>query len=112
VKRNLGRALVGELKNVGLSAIAVRPEGNKKTRMKIQSAKFEMGLVFVPKRASWLHDYQAEVFAFPNTRFDDQVDSTSQALACDHSAFDANAFAEGMGRLCSGLEFAQLLRSG
>jgi predicted phage terminase large subunit-like protein len=106
----LGRALVGELKNVGLSAIAVRPEGNKKTRMKIQSAKFELGLVFFPRRASWLHDYQSELFAFPNVRFDDQVDSTSQALASDHSAFDFNAFADGMGRLYSGLVLGQLFR--
>jgi predicted phage terminase large subunit-like protein len=106
----LGRALGGELKDAGLLAIAVKPEANKKTRMKIQSAKFESGLVFFPKQAPWLPDYEAELFAFPNVRFDDQVDSTSQALALDHSAFDVNAFADGMGRLYSGLVFGQLFR--
>jgi predicted phage terminase large subunit-like protein len=106
----LGRALVGELKGAGLLAIAVKPEANKKTRMKIQSAKFESGLVFFPRQAPWLPDYEAELFAFPNVRFDDQVDSTSQALASKHSAFDVNAFADGMSRLSSGLAFAQLFR--
>jgi predicted phage terminase large subunit-like protein len=107
---SVGTALVGELKKAGLPAIGVKPERNKKTRMSIQSSKFETGLVFFPEQAPWLHDYEAEVFAFPNVRFDDQVDSTSQALAADHSAFDVNAFADGMSRLCSRLEFAQLFR--
>lgn len=101
----LGKALVGELKNVGLLAIPVKPEASKQIRMKIQSAKFEGGLVFFPKHASWLHEYEAELLAFPNARFDDQVDSTSQALASNHSAFDLGALADGMARLNSGLAF-------
>jgi predicted phage terminase large subunit-like protein len=102
---SVGTALVGELKKAGLPAIAVKPERNKKTRMSIQSAKFENGLVFLPKQAPWLQDYEAELFAFPNVRFDDQVDSTSQALASDHSAFDANKFADVMARLAYGQLF-------
>jgi predicted phage terminase large subunit-like protein len=102
---SVGTALVGELKKTGLPAIGVKPERNKKTRMSIQSSKFEAGLVFLPNQAPWLHDYEAELFAFPNVRFDDQVDSTSQALALDHSAFDVNAFADGMGRFAFGSLF-------
>jgi predicted phage terminase large subunit-like protein len=107
---SVGTALVGELKKAGLVAIGVKPERSKKTRMSIQSSKFEEGLVFFPEQAPWLDDYEAEVFAFPHVRFDDQVDSTSQALALDHSAFDVNAFADGMARLSSGLAFGQLFR--
>jgi len=107
---SVGAALVGELKKAGLPAIAVKPERNKKTRMSIQSAKFENGSVFIPKQAPWLHDYEAELFAFPNVRFDDQVDSTSQALASDHSSFDIYALADGMGRLYPELAFQQLFR--
>jgi predicted phage terminase large subunit-like protein len=68
----VGTALVGELKKAGLPAIAVKPERDKRTRMSIQSAKFESGLVFLPYQAAWLHDYEAELFAFPNVRFDDR----------------------------------------
>jgi phage terminase large subunit-like protein len=48
--------------------------------MAIQSAKFENGQVFLPKEAPWLRDLEDELFAFPNGRHDDQVDSISQAL--------------------------------
>jgi hypothetical protein len=44
------------------------------------SAKFESGLVFLPKGAPWLADFEAELFAFPGARHDDQCDSVSQAL--------------------------------
>ena len=49
--------------------------------MAIQSAKFENGQVFFPKEAAWLRELEDELFTFPNSRHDDQVDSISQALA-------------------------------
>jgi phage terminase large subunit-like protein len=48
--------------------------------MAVASAKFEAGLVFLPERASWLPDLEAELFSFPGARHDDQCDSISQAL--------------------------------
>ena len=36
--------------------------------------------LIVPERASWLPDLEAELFAFPGSRHDDQCDSISQAL--------------------------------
>ena len=36
--------------------------------------------MFFPKEAPWLTDLEDELFAFPNGRHDDQVDSISQAL--------------------------------
>ena len=38
------------------------------------SAKFEAGLVYFPKHAPWLADLEAELFSFPGSRHDDQVD--------------------------------------
>ena len=49
--------------------------------MAVVSAKFEAGQVFLPERASWLADFEAELFAFPGSRNDDQCDSVSQALS-------------------------------
>jgi predicted phage terminase large subunit-like protein len=51
-------------------------------RLYAQTAKFENGLVLLPSSASWLADYIGELTSFPGGKFDDQVDSTSQAL--DH----------------------------
>ncbi len=48
--------------------------------MSIQSGKFESGQVLFPSRAPWLADLETELFAFPNGRHDDQVDSISQYL--------------------------------
>jgi predicted phage terminase large subunit-like protein len=77
----VGTALITELQNAGLSAIAVKPEHDKVTRMSIQSGKFESGQVYFPRQAQWLADFENEIFAFPNVSHDDQVDALSQALA-------------------------------
>jgi predicted phage terminase large subunit-like protein len=83
----VGTALIAELQKAGFSAIGVKPEHNKLTRMSIQSAKFESGQVLFPKQAPWLADLEAELFAFPNAAHDDQVDSISQALAHEIPAY-------------------------
>jgi predicted phage terminase large subunit-like protein len=79
----VGTALVAELQNLSLPAVGVKPEHDKQTRMSIQSGKFECGQVWFPGAAPWLADLESELFAFPNGRHDDQVDSISQALADD-----------------------------
>jgi predicted phage terminase large subunit-like protein len=76
----LGTALIQDLKSVDFSLIPVKPEYDKRIRMEIQSAKFANGQVFFPKEAPWLPDLEAELFAFPHGRHDDQVDAISQAL--------------------------------
>ena len=55
--------------------------------MEIQSAKFANGQVLFPKEAPWLRDLEAELFAFPRGRHDDQVDSISQALGHESQAY-------------------------
>jgi predicted phage terminase large subunit-like protein len=77
----VGTALIQELETADFAVIAVKPEYDKKIRMAIQSGKFENGQVFFPNEAPWLADLEAELFAFPNGRHDDQVDSISQALS-------------------------------
>ncbi len=53
---------------------------NKVERMAIQSPKIEQGFVRLPANASWKESFIAEAAAFPNGKYDDQVDSMSQAL--------------------------------
>ena len=76
-----GTSLIQELKAQVLGVVGVKPEGDKVSRMAVASAKFEAGRVFFPERASWLPDLEAELFAFPGSRHDDQCDSISQALS-------------------------------
>jgi predicted phage terminase large subunit-like protein len=64
---------------------AVHPVGDKKTRMVNQTILMENGFVHVPAAAPWLEDYLHELEMFPNSKWDDQVDSTSQALDNIHS---------------------------
>ena len=64
--------------------IGVTPKRDKVSRMAVASAKFEAGQVFLPERASWLPDLEAELFVFPAARYDDQCDSISQALDQDN----------------------------
>jgi predicted phage terminase large subunit-like protein len=77
----LGRTLIKDLKAAGLPAVGVIPEGDKLTRLSIQLEKFANGQVFFPREAPWLVDFENELFAFPNDRYDDQVDALIQALA-------------------------------
>jgi predicted phage terminase large subunit-like protein len=77
----VGTALLAELKQAGLSAVGVKPEHDKLTRMSVQSAKFESGRVRFPREAPWLSELEAELFSFPKGRYTDQVDAIAQALA-------------------------------
>jgi predicted phage terminase large subunit-like protein len=60
--------------------IGITPEGDKLVRMEAQCARFEAEQVYLPKEAPWLSDFLHEILAFPNARYDDQIDSVSQFL--------------------------------
>ena len=47
-------------------------------RLHAQSIYFENRRILLPQQAPWLADYIAELTEFPGTRYDDQVDSTTQ----------------------------------
>ncbi len=50
-------------------------------RMHSVTSTIENGFVHLPDKALWLGEYLHEVASFPRAKYDDQVDSTSQALA-------------------------------
>lgn len=57
------------------------PSGTDKImRLHAQTALFESGRVLLPLSAPWLEEYTRELTSFPGCKFDDQVDSTTQAL--------------------------------
>ena len=60
-----GTSLVQELRSKVTGIIAVKPERDKVSRMAVVSARFQAGQVFLPQRASWLADFETELFAFP-----------------------------------------------
>jgi predicted phage terminase large subunit-like protein len=72
--------LLDELRFRVAGITGVKPDRDKQTRMSIASAIFEAGQVHFPERAPWLPELEAELFSFPGSRHDDQVDSISQAL--------------------------------
>jgi len=72
--------LLAELKWHVRGVTPIKPDKDKQTRMSIASALFEAGQVHFPERAPWLPELEAELFSFPGSRYDDQIDSISQAL--------------------------------
>jgi predicted phage terminase large subunit-like protein len=53
---------------------------NKLDRLWRVIGRFEAGRVKLPHEAEWLADFDAELFGFPNGRYDDQVDALVMAL--------------------------------
>lgn len=79
--KSSGTPLIQELRREGSHAIkAYQPKIDKKTRMHSVTSTIEGGFVHLPDKASWLADYLHEMITFPRGRYDDQCDSTSQAL--------------------------------
>lgn len=77
-----GQQVIQDLIRAGFHrARKVKPVGDKQTRMANQTAMIESGRVLIPEAAPWLDEFLHELVMFPNGRYDDQVDSTSQALA-------------------------------
>ena len=101
-----GIQLCQELVDQGFARIqAIKPRGDKIMRMAAQTPVIEAGRVFIPHDAAWLAAYLHELGMFPKGRYDDQVDSTSQAL-CFIGA------PQGGERWLENLRLADLLREG
>ncbi len=82
--KSSGTALIqdlSELRRFKLVPYLPPPETDKIMRLVAQTDLFENGKVFLPSQAPWLAEYEKELLSFPGSKFDDQVDSTSQALA-------------------------------
>jgi predicted phage terminase large subunit-like protein len=81
--RASGTQLIQDLKKDGVCFIKPYeppPATDKILRLHAQTAEFENGRVLLPRSAPWLADYVQELTSFPGSKYDDQVDSTSQAL--------------------------------
>jgi predicted phage terminase large subunit-like protein len=102
----LGTGLIAEAGKAGLAVIPVKPVRDKGTRMALQTPKIRAGLFLLPNQASWLDDLLLELSSFPGSRYTDQVDSISQALAYEIPAFGWSDRAnEGYARLAESLAF-------
>lgn len=78
-----GTQLIQELKQEGIFNIKPYeppPKSDKLMRLMSQTTAFEQGMVHLPQEAPWLAEYVREITGFPGTQYDDQVDSTTQAL--------------------------------
>ena len=104
----LGRTLIKDLKAAGFKAIGVIPEGDKPTRVSVQLEKFANRQVFFPREAPWLVDLENELFAFPNGRYDDQVDALVQALAYKRPPLWDDAALRGLENFTAGLILSRL----
>ena len=77
-----GIQLIQEYRTEGfVRIVGVKPHYDKTMRMAMQTPVIEAGRVYLPREAPWLNDYLHELAMFPKGKFDDQVDSTAQALA-------------------------------
>ena len=82
--KGTGTSLTQDLRhNHQITPIAVKPEGDKETRLSTASLMIEQGRVFFPKQAPWLGELLNELLRFPQVPFDDQADSVSQYLIWD-----------------------------
>jgi predicted phage terminase large subunit-like protein len=81
--KSSGTQLIQELRADGFAAVQAAPANNddKIMRLHAQTAKIENHFALFPEKAPWLEAYLSELTAFPNSKHDDQVDSTVNALA-------------------------------
>lgn len=88
--KSTGQSLIQEYKLNGIedeqgekhyfSIIPIEPEGDKLTRMSVESPAIESGRVWLPESAPWLPEYELTMTTFPMSAISDPVDSTSQFL--------------------------------
>jgi len=81
--KSSGTQLIQQLRADGFALVQAAPANNddKIMRLRAQTAKIEAQFVLFPEKAPWLDTYLSELLAFPNSKYDDQVDSTVHALA-------------------------------
>jgi predicted phage terminase large subunit-like protein len=77
-----GQSLIQELRReTMLPIVPIKVDTDKVARAFAVTPVIESGRVFLPEGAPWLADYIASLATFPNGAHDDDVDSTTQALA-------------------------------
>ena len=87
--KSSGIQLIQELKREGMHKIKpIKVDKDKEARLRNQTGLMENGQVVLPKDAPWLQAYETELMLFPVGAHDDQVDSTTQALADFQESLD------------------------
>jgi len=77
-----GQSLIQELqRDTNIPVLPFKVDSDKVARAYAVTPLIEAGRVYLPENAPWLFDYIEELSAFPNGEYDDQVDSTTQALS-------------------------------
>src|SRR6266571_2717587 len=76
-----GTQLIQDLIREGLDGLTrYEPKMDKTMRLHSVTSTIENGFVYLPREATWLGEYLHELTTFPFGKYDDQTDSTSQAL--------------------------------
>lgn len=75
-----GSAIIQTLRREIMGIIPVEPLGSKEARARAVTAFVEAGNVWLPKHEEWTEEFIDQHAKFPKGRYDDLVDSTSQAL--------------------------------
>jgi predicted phage terminase large subunit-like protein len=76
-----GTQLIQDLSREGVYGLTrYEPKMDKIMRLHSVTSTIENGFVYLPQQAEWLGEYLHELTTFPNGKYDDQADSTSQAL--------------------------------
>jgi len=76
-----GQQLIQDARrDLSLAIIPIRPAMDKVTRFSVVTAMIEAGSLWLPREASWLADFEKELFSFPYGKHDDSVDALSQYL--------------------------------
>jgi predicted phage terminase large subunit-like protein len=79
--RASGTQLIQELRRDGMYGVTPYSSPmDKIMRLHSVTSTIENGFVHLPHEAPWCDPYIHELTTFPNAKYDDQVDSTSQAL--------------------------------
>jgi predicted phage terminase large subunit-like protein len=77
-----GQSLIQELRrDTILSIVPIKVDTDKVARAFAVTPLVEAGRVFLPEGMGWTADYISSLGTFPNAAHDDDVDSTTQALA-------------------------------
>jgi predicted phage terminase large subunit-like protein len=76
-----GTGLCQQLQKNGVAGvIPIRPVNDKVTRMFTETTKLQAGNLILAKTAPGVDDFYLEYLAFPNGKYDDQIDALSQFL--------------------------------
>ncbi len=88
-KDGIGKSLVQDLRRSGMKHVqAIKAPSDKTGRLQLSSLRFADGLVFIRPGISGLNELRTEWNAFPEGKFDDQVDSITLFLSRYHDCME------------------------